>query len=1106
VRRRRLLALSLLAVGLLTSAGAAASASRGTPTGSAKVDPRVVRRIAQDGETTFWVVVRGRANLSKARGIQDWGDRGRYVYERLVHEADATQSGLRSQLKKLGVQFQPYWIANVIRVTAGDAVLKQLAADPQVERIEPDRTYHVEKPRRARDRARALAVEWGVSRINAPQVWSTYGDTGQGIVIASIDTGTQFDHPALAQHYRGSLGGGQYDHNYNWYDPSSVCATPSRVPCDNNGHGTHTMGTMVGDDGAGNQIGVAPGARWITAKGCESSSCSSSALVSSGQWMLAPTDVNGQNPRTDLRPNIVSNSWGGGPGASWYQQVVDAWVAAGIFPVFANGNSGPGCGTAGSPGDYLNTYAVGAFDSSNAIASFSSRGPSAFGSETKPNISAPGVGVRSSVPTNGYASYSGTSMATPHVAAAVALLWAAAPSLVGQIGQTRQLLDSTAIDVSDLSCGGTASDNDVWGEGRLDAYAAVTAAPRGSTGTLAGTVTVSGSSTPIAGAQVDVTTGPTTRTTYTDAGGHYQLTLSVGTYSVAASSFGRVTQTATGVVLTQGQTTTRDFALAAAPAHSVTGVVRAAGSPVANATVTILNTPIPSVTTNGSGVYSFASVPDGTYSAQAQFGRCTEDLTKPLVVSGDTTLDFALTPKTDGTYTCSIQAASYVAGTTATGITGDDASGVVSLPSPFTFYGQTYSSVNVSTNGFLDFAAPNSAYTNGSLPSAAQPNLSAYPYWDDLYVDGSAAIRTATLSSPSRFVIDWSNVTFFGDTSRRLSFEAVLYLGTGEIVFQYSGLGSDARKQGNSTTVGVENATGSAGIQYSYNEAVLSDSQAISFGSSASPVITTSTVHDATRGQSYSPSVTLAATGGTAPYTWSLASGSLPSGLSLSTGGLLSGTVSGGASLGTASFTVQVTDSASKTATKGLSVDVRDPVGVTTTSLAGGSVGSAYSQSLAATGGKTPYTWSVVAGSLPPGLAVTGASIVGTPSATGTYAFTVQAADAGNPARTATQPLSITITGGTVPSAPRNVSAASARSGGVQLSWSAPSSSGGSAITGYRIYRSTSSGAETFLTSVSTLSYRDTATTRRVRYYYKVGAVNGTGEGPLSSEVSAMAK
>jgi subtilisin family serine protease len=152
-------------------------------------------------------------------------------------------------------------------------------------------------------------------------------------------------------------------------------------------------------------------------------------------------------------------------------------VASGIFPAFAAGNEGSACRTLRSPGDYVESYTAGAFDINNNIASFSSRGPSVFGpNEIKPNLAGPGVNVRSSVPVNGYANFNGTSMATPHMAATVALIWSRAPGLIGNIAATRQLLDNGAIDVANSQCGGTADDNNVWGEGRLDAFASVSGA------------------------------------------------------------------------------------------------------------------------------------------------------------------------------------------------------------------------------------------------------------------------------------------------------------------------------------------------------------------------------------------------------------------------------------------------------------------------------------------------------------------------------------------------------------------------------------------------------------------------------------------------------
>jgi len=163
----------------------------------------------------------------------------------------------------------------------------------------------------------------------------------------AIDSGVRYTHTAVNAQYRGRNTDGTYDHNYNWHDPSNVCGAPSLAPCDNNDHGTHTMGTMVGDDAGPNQVGVAPRAKWMTAKGCETNTCSRPALLSSAQFILAPTDLNNQNPRPDLRPHIVNNSWGGNNGAdTWYQASVQAWVASGIFPSFSNGNAGQATGTA----------------------------------------------------------------------------------------------------------------------------------------------------------------------------------------------------------------------------------------------------------------------------------------------------------------------------------------------------------------------------------------------------------------------------------------------------------------------------------------------------------------------------------------------------------------------------------------------------------------------------------------------------------------------------------------------------------------------------------------------------------------------------------------
>ncbi len=822
-----------LALTVVWVAGAKAEPETGTETGTETgklppVAPKVVAAIENHGSSDFWVLLNAKADLSGADEIANWDERGQFVYDSLTRTAAKSQAGLRDALDAAAVEHQDFWIANQVLVEAGDASTLELARSISgVRSIRADRDYELIEPvDSAKDdkNVGTEAVEWGIQNINADDVWSTYGAHGEGIVVGSIDTGAEFTHPALVSHYRGNLGGGTFNHNYSWWDPAAVC--PSAAPCDNNGHGTHTTGTMVGDDGAANHIGVAPGATWIAAKGCEGGSCSSASLLSSGQFMLAPTNLNGGAADPSKRPQVINNSWGAGNDSvvdPWYRSTLTAWAAAGQFGVFSNGNEGPGCDTTGSPADNIEAWGVGAYDISNTIASFSSRGPGESAS-IRPSISAPGVDVRSSLPGGGYGLLSGTSMAAPHMSGAVALLWSAAPSLIGNVNATRTLFENTAIDSSNLNCGGTADDNNVFGEGRLDVLAAANAAPIGPTGAVAGIVRNQDTNALLQGARAAVGS----HVSMTGATGRYRIEhLPIGGNSVVFSKFGFQTRTASANVV-NGGTTTLNLKLRPLPTHTVHGRVVAQAQPVQGATVEIVGTPL-SATTDAGGNYSIANVPEGNHEFKISKDRCLVPIDLVRAVNGDETYNYVMHRTTDAYgHFCETIPSAWIAGTNLVALSGDDASAAVALPFTFSHYGNGYSSVYVGTNGLLSFTAASAAYTNGSIPSATAPNAAIYPLWDDLNVDASAAIYTRVVgSAPNRrFVIEWRNIVPFSG-SDRFDIEVILHE-AGRVQLQYRGLNS-SRERGDSATVGIENTAGTDALQWSFNTATLSDGTAILF-------------------------------------------------------------------------------------------------------------------------------------------------------------------------------------------------------------------------------------------------------------------------------------
>lgn len=572
VRRRWPAALAALLVLLATFATPAAASPNEWEYSSPdaltrKAEPAVLAALDASGATDALIVLDARTDTSAATRIGDWTARGQWVVHALRTVADRSQAPLRQALDAQGARYQTFWITNAIQVYgATPAVLEAVAEFATVTRIRAPRTYALSEPVLTAPAPVATGIAWGVTNIRADRVWQEYGVTGEGIVVSNIDTGVEFDHPALLASYRGNQGDGTVSHDYHWFDATGTC---DGAPCDHHSHGTHTMGTMVGDDGGDNRIGVAPGATWIATNGC----CPfEEALIRSGQWLLAPTDRDGNHPDPARRPHIVNNSWGSKLPTDdpIMEDVLRAWADAGMFAVFSNGNHGPACRTSGSPGSRINNYSVGAYGEDNRIADFSSRGPGQ-GQSVKPDIAAPGAAVRSALNNGRYGLMSGTSMAAPHVAGAVALLWSAQPELVGNIAATRMLLDTSAVDTPDPQCGGEPGNNNVYGEGRLDAYALVSLGVYG-VGELVGQVVDADTGEPLAGATVTVT-GRVSRETTTDQDGRYELTLVAGEYEVRVDALDYDPMTVEQVV-DPGEVTTYNVALSPTPLVTIEGTVR----------------------------------------------------------------------------------------------------------------------------------------------------------------------------------------------------------------------------------------------------------------------------------------------------------------------------------------------------------------------------------------------------------------------------------------------------------------------------------------------------------------------------------------------------
>jgi bacillopeptidase F len=347
--------------------------------------------------------------------------------KRLITDLRAKAVKSQKPLNKIislfqGKKIRSLWMVNSIALTAKPRLINKLASHPAVSSVRLDAVITLFPQPMNSD----ALPEWNIDALGAPELWNL-GYTGQGVVVANMDTGVDVDHPDLLNRWRGG--------SNSWYDPNNEHIFPH----DSDGHGTQVMSLMVGGDAGGSSIGIAPGAQWIGVKIFNDLGDASLSTIHLGyQWLLDPDG----DPLTDDSPDIVNNSWGFRERINeCYQEFlpdIQILKAAEIAVVFSAGNKGPQPSTSVSPANYVESFAVGATDSTDTIAHLSSRGPSPCDVDgVFPDVAAPGVNIRAAdltsiygIPVeNPYTSVNGTSFAAPQVSGAMALLLSAAPAL-----------------------------------------------------------------------------------------------------------------------------------------------------------------------------------------------------------------------------------------------------------------------------------------------------------------------------------------------------------------------------------------------------------------------------------------------------------------------------------------------------------------------------------------------------------------------------------------------------------------------------------------------------------------------------------------------------
>ncbi|MCE4625548.1 MAG: S8 family serine peptidase [Desulfurococcales archaeon] len=551
-----------------------------------KIDPAVLQDLLDDGKATFMVIM---TNAPSGYASNNPFSIASYLREYASYYQAQT---VPLVLATGGKVLRQFWIENAELVEGSLLTALALAKLPFVKAIVPNFEVHAldlgrgPQPLVALDDVAPQSVSsWGIYKIKAPDVWSQYGDRGQGIRVAVLDTGVDISHPALqGKMFTVNPSDSRYPGGWIEFDSNgnAKCSTPH----DSGEHGTHVSGTVLGGDGQNIAIGVAPDAKLMHALVLPGGSGSFASVLAGIEWAVSPYDCNG-NP-TNAPAHVISMSLGAsGYYGDYLLDAIKNALQANIVVVAAIGNEGQG--TSSNPGNIWGVIGVGATDQNDNHASFSSgevvnwnNPPSSWpfygyypSQYIKPDVSAPGVSITSSVPGGGYASWDGTSMATPHVAGTVALILSALGWTDWSVQDTPEkvyeALINTAVDL------GQSGQDTEYGYGRIDAYEAVTYAlnhyggggggggggnePQPQPGKIYGYVYSQATGQAIAGAVVTVEgVGSTT----TDSNGYYEITVNPGTYTVKAEADGYYSQTK-NVTVGDGQQVKVDFALQPIP-------------------------------------------------------------------------------------------------------------------------------------------------------------------------------------------------------------------------------------------------------------------------------------------------------------------------------------------------------------------------------------------------------------------------------------------------------------------------------------------------------------------------------------------------------------